>query len=136
MAIRSQKTQIQHGTGATPTYAAFEEVTDIQIGGVSIPQIDTTHLMSTSKEFLPGLKDNGTIEISANYTNGTVQQAVRADADDGIVSPWRIVLGGADTPINITFNAFPTKYDGPNAKVDNKLEIKVSLKITGDITIA
>jgi hypothetical protein len=135
MAIRSQDTEIQHGTGATPTFAGFEEVSDIQIGGVSIPQIDTTHLKSTSKEFLPGLKDNGTIDIVANFTNGAVQQAVRADANDGVVAPWRIVFNGGATPINVTFNAFPTKYDGPNAKVDGKLEIKVSLKITGDITI-
>lgn len=136
MAIRSQNTQILHGVGATPVFTAVEEVTDITLGGVSIPQIDTTHLMSTSKEFLAGLKDNGTAEISANFTNGPVQAAVRADADLGTIAPYQIILGGGATPITIDFDAFVTKYDGPNAKVDGKLEIKVSFKITGDITIS
>jgi hypothetical protein len=136
MAIRSQKTQILHGVGSgTPVFTAIEEVTDVKLGGVTIPQIDVTHLMSTSKEFLSGLKDNGTIDITCNFTNGTVQQAVRGDADLGTISPYEIVLGGAATPITIAFSAFVTKLDGPSAKVDSKLEMQIALKITGNITI-
>lgn len=133
MAIRSQKTEIKHGIGAV--FTSIEEVTDVKLAGVTIPQIDVTHLMSTSKEFLSGLKDNGTVDITANFTNGTVQAALRADADAGTISPYQIVLGGATTPITIGFNAFVTKLEGPMAKVDSKLEMQISLKITGNITV-
>lgn len=137
MAIRSQQTQIKHGVGTgTPTYTAVEEVTDIKLGGGTVPQIDVTHLMSTAKEFLAGLLDNGTVDVSCNFINGTVQQAVRADFVAGTISPWEIVLGGGVTPITVTFNAFVIKMDGPSAKVDSKLEMSFSLKLTGDITIA
>lgn len=133
MAIRSQKTQILHGTGAG---SAVEEVTDIKLSGGTVPQIDVTHLMSTAKEFLAGLLDNGTVDISCNFVNGTVQQAVRADFVAGTISPWQIVLGGATTPITVSFNAFVIKIEGPSAKVDDKLTMTFSLKLTGDITIA
>lgn len=137
MAIRSQKTKIKHGVGTgTPTYSEVEEVTDIKLSGGTVPQIDVTHLMSTSKEYLAGLKDNGTVDVTCNFTNGTVQQAVRADFDNGTISPWQVALDGADTPIIVSFNAFVTKLEGPDAKVDSKLEMTFSLKLTGDITIA
>lgn len=130
MAIRSQQTQIKHGT------TAVEEVTDIKLSGGSVPQIDVTHLMSTAKEFLPGLLDNGTVDVTCNFVNGTVQQQVRSDFVAGTVSAWSIVLGGATTPITVSFNAFVTKCEGPILKVDSKVDMTFSLKLTGDITIA
>lgn len=132
-AIRSQGTIIQHGVGAV--FSTVEEASDIKLGGVSVSSIDVTHLASTSKEFIAGMKDNGTCDISANFTNGAVQTAMREDMNNGVTSQYKVVIQGKTGAITIAFSGFLTKYAGPDAKVDGKLEIQMTIKITGDITI-
>lgn len=136
MAIGTQKTKVQRGSGSTVVYTDLEEVTDVQLSGVNISTIDTTHLQSTAKEFIPGLKDNGTLNITCNYVKGTVQQALWDDANQQATSPYKIILDGVGTtdPITIGFDGFVTKYE-LSGKVDDKVTLQVSLKVTGDITI-
>jgi hypothetical protein len=133
-AIRSQGTIIQHGIGAV--FSPVEEANDIKLGGISVSSIDVTHLASTSKEFVAGLKDNGTCDISCNFTNGVTQAQMRTDMNAGTTSPYKvIILGPGATTTTFSFSGFLTKYAGPDAKVDGKLEIQMTIKITGDITI-
>ena len=136
-ALRAQGTQIQHGVGSV--FTSIEECNDIKIAGISISSIDVTHLTSTAKEFIPGLADNGTVDIMCNFINGTVQNAVRADSNAALVSPYKILInsGTTTTPsvTTIAFSAFVTKYAGPDAKVDGKLDIQITLKVTGALTI-
>lgn len=136
MAIGSQKTKVQRGAGTPVAYTELEEVTDVQLSGVNISTIDTTHLQSTAKEFIPGLKDNGTLNITCNYVKGTVQEALWTDANEQATSLYKIALEGVGTtaPIIISFSGFVTKYE-LSGKVDNKITLQVSLKVTGDITI-
>ncbi len=132
-AIRAQGTKLQHGIVAV--FSDLEEASDIKLGGVSVSAIDVTHLLSTSKEFIAGLKDNGTCDATCNFTNGTVQAAMRADMNAGTTAPYKVVITGPSATITISFSGFLIKYAGPDAKVDGKLEVQMSIKITGDITI-
>lgn len=132
-AIRAQGTKIQHGIATV--FSDLEEASDIKLGGVSVSSIDVTHLQSTSKEFIAGLKDNGTCDVSCNFINGTVQSAMRADMNAGTTSPYKVVITSPSATITIAFSGFLTKYAGPDAKVDGKLEVQMTIKITGDITI-
>jgi hypothetical protein len=132
-AIRAQGTTLQHGVAAV--FTDLEEASDIKLGGVSVSSIDVTHLKSSSKEFIAGLKDNGTCDVSCNFTNGPVQSAMRDDMNNGVTSPYQIVMPTPTSTITIAFSGFLTKYAGPDAKVDGKLEIQMTIKITGDITI-
>lgn len=137
MAIASQRTKVQRGAGSTVVYSDLEEVTDIQLSGVNISTIDTTHLQSTAKEFIPGLKDNGTLNITCNYINGGVQHLLWDDANKQLTSPYKIIMNGVGTttPITISFSGFVTKYE-LSSKVDDKVTLQLSLKVTGDIIIA
>ena len=122
-AIRSQGTVVKHGT------TAIEEVRDVKLNGVQTSTIDVTHLTSSSKEFLAGLKDNGTVDLTCNFTNGTVQQAVRTDANAGTTAAYSIVIPGpGSSTTTMTFNAFVTKFDGPTAGVDRAMDLMISLK--------
>jgi hypothetical protein len=132
-AIRSQGTKLQHGVGAT--FTDLEESGEIKLGGVSVSAIDVTHLQSTSKEFIAGLKDNGNCDFKCNFINGAVQEAMRQDCNNGVTSPYKVVVGDSTNTITFAFNGFLTKYDGPEATVDGKLEISGTIKITGDITM-
>ena len=116
------------------TWAVVEEANDVKLGGISVSSIDVTHLLSTSKEFIAGLKDNGTCDISCNFINGAVQTLMRTDTNTGTTSPYQIAISSGAQTIYFTFYGFITKYAGPDAKVDGKLEIQMTLKVTGDIT--
>lgn len=121
-------------TAQSVAFATVEETSDIKLGGVSISSIEVTHLLSVAKEFVAGLKDSGTCDISCNFINGPVQTLMRVDCNNGVTAPYRIlIIAGAQT-ITIAFAGFLTKYAGPEVKVDSKLEIQMTLKITGDIT--
>jgi hypothetical protein len=130
-AVFSKNTILRYG--GSPT-AEIEEVTSVKINGVSVNAIDATHLRSTSKEFIAGLLDNGSVDFTANFTNGPVQQAVR-DMNAGVTKPFEIYIP-ATPPVTIGFSGFFTKLDGPDINVDQKLEISGSIKVTGDITYA
>jgi hypothetical protein len=130
-AIHSKLTKLRYG--GSPT-AEIEEVTSVKIGGVSVNAIEATHLQSTAKEFIAGLIDNGSVDFSANFTNGPVQQVVRRDMNAGNTKPFEIYIPNATPPITIGFSGFFTKLDGPDVNTDNKLEISGSIKVTGDIT--
>ena len=136
-ALRAQSTQIMHGVGTV--FTAVEECTDIKLGGLTVTSIDVTHLRSLAKEFIPGLSDNTTVDITCNFINGAVQNAIRSDANAAVVAPYQILInsGTATTPsvTTIAFSGFVTKYAGPDAKVDGKLEIQLTIKVTGAITI-
>ena len=136
-ALRAQGTTIKHGVGTV--FTEIEECSDIKLGGVTITSIDVTHLKSVAKEFIPGLSDNTTVDITCNFINGTIQNLVRADANAALVSPYQILInsGTPTTPTvtTIAFSGFVTKYAGPDAKVDGKLEIQMTIKVTGALTI-
>ena len=136
-ALRAQGTQIMHGVGTV--FTAVEECTDIKLGGLTVTSIDVTHLRSLAKEFIPGLSDNTTVDITCNFINGPIQNAVRSDANAALVSPYQILIASGTTATpsvtTIAFNGFVTKYAGPDAKVDGKLEIQMTIKITGALTI-
>ena len=123
-------------TGYNIAYATFEETSNVKLGGVSVSSIDVTHLLSSAKEFLAGIQDNGTCDITANFINGAVQGLVRADMNSGTTSAYQIVIpGSGPTKTYINFSGFVTKYAGPDLKNDSKVEISVTIKITGAITI-
>jgi hypothetical protein len=132
-AIRSQGTTLQHGVGSV--FTDLEEASEVKLGGVSVTAIDVTHLQSTAMEFIAGLKDNGTCEFTCNFINGTVQEAMRQDCNNGVTSPYKVVITNGTVTITFAFSGFLTKYDGPDAKVNGKLEISGTIKITGDITM-
>lgn len=123
-------------TAQSVTFSTVEESSDIKLGGVTVSSIDVTHLLSTSKEFIAGLKDNGTCDLSANFINGAIQTLMRNDMNNGVTSPYKILITAGSTTITIAFSGFVMKLTGPEAKVDGKLEIQMSIKITGDIVIS
>jgi len=123
-------------TATTYAYAAVEEPTDIKIGGVSISSIDASHLQSVAKESIAGLIDNGSLDFSTNFTNGPVQQLLRQDAVAGVTSAYCMTMGAGASLIRIFFQAYVTKLDGPTAKVDGKMEMQYTAKITGAVTWA
>lgn len=117
-------------TAVSFVYADVDEPTDVKFGGISVSQLDVSHMQSTAKEFIPGLVDNGSVDFTCNFTNSAVQNQLLADQYQATVTNWRVILGGI---VQRTFAGFVSKFDGPTAKTDSKMDVQVSLKISGAI---
>lgn len=117
------------------------EVTDINPPELGRKEIETTHHQSPGmwQEFMKGLKNAGDVTFSINYipTNSTHNAAAGVVADfanDTTNDTWTIVFpdSGATT---WTFPAFVSKFS-PKAPVDGKLAADITLKVTGQPTLA
>lgn len=139
MAINSQGSKIL--LGADPdvspiVYNAIEEVTSINGPDGSLNLIDTSHLGSTGKEYLPGLADNGTIQLAMNFTAGTRQMDL-FDLFNGSADPqaFRIQIPTDSTRTQFhtfDFMAIVTRWSIADA-VDSKVSLNVTLQTTGGV---
>ena len=132
MAVATQGIQIEVET--TPGGGSFTAVGEVQsFDGPTAnkPEIEVTHLQSTFKEYLPGLKDNGTITLAANYTvpEDAGQAILRANFDT--LNPPSLLMRltiGADV---WQFNAFVQEMP-ISAQPDSKVDLGITLRVTSD----
>jgi hypothetical protein len=140
MALNAQGSKILHssgGVGDSPSsYVAIEQVISISGPDGSASLIDVSHLGSTRKEYLPGLADNGQIQLSCNFTAGTKQMEMfdnfNANADP---EPFEIQIptsSGASTYHRFRFSAIVTKWSLAEA-VDQKVTLNITLQTTGGV---
>lgn len=112
----------------------------VQVVGFTLPQdevdqVETTHLKSPNRrrEFAPGLIDGGEFEITLNYRAGSDTDQMLADAlTAGDERAFKAVIPERGTPTwDITGIAIVTGYDRGEVTAEDKMEAKVTLKITG-----
>ena len=122
----------------TPGGGSFTAIADVRSwNGPSTenPEIDTTSLSSSAKEFAPGLVDNGEMSLELNFDpNNSVHQLIRADmvASPPTTRGYRITF--INPTINWTFNAFVRSFP-ISGEVDGVINGSLTLRITGPITI-
>lgn len=133
----SQGSRVYHsGPGSPSSYGEIEQVSDITGPDGSSQQIDTTHLRSTGKEYLPGLADFGQIQLTCNYVAGTKQ----IDLFNNFVAnsdpePFRLKAPTSSTQLlfdQFDFLAIVTKWT-LGLKVNDKQALTITLKITGTV---
>lgn len=140
MAINSQGSYVDHNDGSSPSvWGVLEEVTSIQGPDGSAAQIDTTHLLSTGKEYLPGLGDPGQLQLECNFTAGTKQMALKAMFDaNSDPQPFRVHIPTTSAKTNyhvFSFLALVSKWS-LNEAVDDKAKLSIALKISGAVNYA
>lgn len=121
------------GVAVTVNTIAIGELTDVTPGGVDVNFIDVTAHDSAGgwKEFIGGLTDGGTLELTGNYVEADAGQTELRD-ERGNVAAVVITFSDATTS---TFSAVVGGYNLSNP-LDDKIEFTCSLKVTGAITIA
>jgi len=131
-----------------PTYYAFEGVgTELNfqtskvrfaIESFSLPEasrdsIETTHLKSTAKTFMPAaLIDYG--EVSIQYQNDPTlipRMINRAAETIEIIFP---LAAGQTNPARFTFSGFVTKQKEGDVKVGEKIMGEITVKVSGEVT--
>lgn len=138
MAINAQGSKVLHSSASSPAaFTAIEQVTSITGPTGTLKLIDTSHLGSTRKEYLPGLADNGTIQLKCNFTAGTKQMEMfdlfNASSD---ASQFQIKIPTDSTRTvfyTFDFMAIVTKW-ALTETVDDKVGLDIELQTTGGVT--
>jgi len=136
-ALTSQGAVLKRGDGGGPeTFTAIGEV--IGIGGLgsgSSTEIDVTNLSSSAKEFLLGLKDEGSISLSLNLdTADTMQTGLRTDWSAQTLRNFQLDLTDSG-PTTISFAAYVQTF-AISIAVDDKISLEVNLRVSGAATWA
>ncbi len=131
-AVKSQGATLGLGTNASPiVYTTVANINNISLTGVEASDIDVTDLSSAAREFLQGLEDPGSIDITGFYDYSNTQHSTMRDAVGGsTVSNYKITLSDAHT---IVFTALVSNFTLDIA-VDGAVEMNMTLKISGAIT--
>jgi predicted secreted protein len=115
--------------------------TDIaQITGLTPPSmemgtVETTHLLSTWREYVSTIPDAGEISFSIEYDPAHASHAALWTAfQGGAVESWKILL--TDTgAASIEFGGILTGFSWDEVTVDGIVTASISVKLSGEITI-
>lgn len=132
-AVLGAGTEFKLGDGAQPeVYTKVAEVLRIGPVGSTAPEVDTTSLDSTSKEYISDLPDGEVVDFQFNYIKGNTQQQALRDAR-GTTKSIQIVWSDTSTA---TFDLVILGFSRDETTPSGQLTASVSGRITGDITWA
>ena len=125
------------GTAGT----AIAQVTNISGPGLSADTLDVTSHDSTNawREFLGGLKDGGEVSLDLNFdpagtTHKNASGGLLYDFEAGTATTYALVFPDAASTV-WSISAIVTGFE-PAAPMDGKLAASVTLKVTGQPTLA
>jgi len=141
-AVHALGTLLKIGDGATPTetFTTIAEVTDLGGPSLTLETIDVTSHSSTNgwREFIGGLLDGGEVSFTINYlpANAThdASTGVIADMKNRVVRNFTLVFPDSGTT-TWTFSALVTGFE-PGEPIDSQLTADVTLKVSGEPTLA
>lgn len=121
------------GIGVTVATNAIGGLTDVSIPGVDVSMIDTTTHDSSGgyREYVAGLKDAGSLELTGKYNYSDVGQDYLKD-NPGASAAFVVTFSDGT---KASFTAFVGGYQVANP-LDDSTEFSCSCKITGAITWA
>jgi len=137
-AISAFGTTLKIGDGATPeVFTPIAEVTNVGGPGMSMDTVDITHHSSPGgwKEYTGGLLDGGEIKLELNFLPANATQESLITALSARTKKNFQLLFPDSAATTWDFSAFVTNFE-PSAPVDGKLGASVTLKITGQPTLA
>lgn len=136
MALESQGITIFFSTNtvaSTAAAAAIEEVNSFTGPSGAAGIIDVTHLLSTAKEKLVGLRDEGQVSLDINFiATGAVQTKLRESR--AARTKGNLGIAFSDTAKTIAKMKCYVSGFSITGSVDNKLAGAVTIEITGPVT--
>lgn len=111
-------------------------ITAISLGGISTAEIDTTALSSTTKEYVMGTIDGGTVDVTVNLVSGsTISLPTAGDAiPTAFILKFGTHVAGTTVPV-FSFDAYIQNVSVESA-VDSQVTASYTLRITGAVTVA
>lgn len=126
MAIKS------YGVAVTVATNDVGELSDVSFSGGDVNMVDTTnHDSAGVKEFLGGLIDGGTLDLSGNYKVADTGQAYLF-GNEGATAAVVVTFSDSSTA---SFSGVVGKYEVSNP-LDEVVTFSCPIKVSGAITIA
>lgn len=121
------------GIGVTVASNAIGCLTDVNVSGGDVTFVDTTTHDSSGgyKEFVGGLKDGGTLELTGKYSYADAGQT-HLRANLGASKAFVVTFSDGT---KVSFTAIVGAYNTSNP-LDDAVEFTASAKITGAVTWA
>jgi hypothetical protein len=129
------------GSVASPlSYNPLLEVKSIKPALVSVPAVETTHLLSpnATEEFIPGLIKPGLVSITGNFIGDASQLSILPLAAAQTIIAWKVtapVDKGSKT-YTATGTGYIAKYENGPMEQNKANEFSLDVQITGTITEA
>ena len=122
------------GTGLTMAFATSSftaEITSVSPPNRSRPSIDTTHMGSSTRTFMPGdLVDGGEVTMEVHFDP---DMDVPVDQPAEQITITFPLADGGSTAANWQFPGFVIS-DTPQAPLDDKMVSTIVIKVAGDVT--
>jgi hypothetical protein len=110
------------------------EVKVLGRSGAKIDLIDATHLLSTSKEWVAGIPDQGEVKVQGQLTTGEEVSSMQDVFDAGVPVDGTVTVKkrSGETVFTQTFTGY---VDAPewNVAPNGLATVSFNLKITGDV---
>lgn len=127
--VKGKGTTLKNGTNL------IGQIFDIQLPNPQNPELDTTDLDDAERSFTPTIIDYGEFSFKLNYDSADTQHAALWTAKQaGTSVSWTITLSDTGTT-TIAFSGHIKQWQWGNATVNNKIELTVTVKLTGAITL-
>lgn len=122
---------IERSSDGGTTWVSIPEAKIAPVPKSETDYVEVTSLDSTGgyREYIPGLKDAGEIEVSANYTRAGYQQQA-ADEASGEAIMYRTTFENDD---KFEFSGFPS-VSVESSDVGEARMMTVNIRITGSVT--
>lgn len=117
--------------GATPVEIA--ELSSISGPSLKAKTVDVTNMDSAGvAEKIPGILDNGTVQIEGNYISDASQTSFITAVQAKTLESFVIDFPSPSTH-TIAFSAYVTEFT-PDFKVSDRITFKATLEVTGVVT--
>lgn len=121
--------EIEDSPAGTGTFTALAEVFSVTFPAGEADEIDVTSYDSTTREFIQGLKDYGSAELSLNWVpGGTTSTRLYELLASGEVVEHKITVN----EMAYTFSGF-VKTIAPEIPVDDRLTASVTVRVSGEV---
>lgn len=122
---------IERSSDGGTTWVSIPEAKIAPVPKSETDYVEVTSLDSTGgyREYIPGLKDAGEIEVTANYTRAGYQQQ-SADEASGVAIMYRTTFENAD---KFEFSGFPS-VSVESSDVGEARMMTINIRISGSVT--
>ena len=123
------------GTAFTTGAAAVSGIiTAVSLGGISTAEIDVTQLSDASKNYIMGVRDGGTVEVTVMVDTTATPDLPTAGSSSPTSFVLRFGASGASGPV-FTFTAYVQSVS-TEAALDGAVSATYTLRISGSISVA
>jgi predicted secreted protein len=129
------------GKGTKLQLSISSTLTDIaQVVSLTPPSMEmgtteTTHLLSTWREYISNLPDGGSIDFTIEYDPSHASHAALWTAfQGGAAESWKVLFTDTGAAA-VTFDGILTNFAWDEVAVDGVVTASITVKITGAITI-